>query len=258
MVTKKAKKMAIAIPLAVVFSLVGFITFNAQTQFLSNVDKEPQNIVLSKDFPSTSDLNDMINEADVIVIGHYTGLDSKWNMARNPNNPSEEDKENYVEGHLYNFNISDTIKGAIDSKQIKVNHRFAETIKLEVSDEVVSPEGIITKKATNVEIKEIVNKDPLYIEPKNGKKYMLFLKENKVIGNYFGAIEPFSIIIDKNNKAVLQTNIETIDEDSLTTETVFAGETFIVKNEIHETITDTISGKSLEELIKHVQKKNDR
>ena len=35
----------------------------------------------------------MINEADLVVIGEYEGLDSKWNMARNPSNPSEEDKE---------------------------------------------------------------------------------------------------------------------------------------------------------------------
>ncbi len=54
-------------------------------------------------------------------------------MARNPSNPSEEDKENYVEGHLYNFNISETIKGVNENKQIKINHRFAETVKLEDS-----------------------------------------------------------------------------------------------------------------------------
>lgn len=258
MATKKAKKSAIVISLAVVLGLGGFLTLNAQSQFLSDEEKGPQHIVLSKDYPSTSNLNDMINEADVIVIGQYTGLDSKWNMARNPNNPSEEDTENYVEGHLFNFNISETVKGTTDSEEIKVNHRYAETVELEVSDQVVSPKGIITKEATNVEIKDIVNQDPLYIEPRNGEKYMLFLKENKEIGNYFGAIEPFSIIIDENNKAELQTNIETIDEGSLTTTTVFAEKTFIVKNEIHETITDTISGTSLEELIRQVQKKNSK
>ncbi|KQL12436.1 hypothetical protein [Psychrobacillus sp. FJAT-21963] len=254
MLTKKSKKMAIVIPLAVVIGFGGYMTLSGQVHSLAGIEKEPQTVILSKDFPSTSDLNVMIDEADLVVIGHYNGLDSKWNMARNPNNPSQEDTENYVEGHLYNFKISETIKGASDSKQIQVNHRFAETVVLEVSDAVVSPEGIVTKEATKVDMKEIENKDPLFIEPANGKKYMLFLKKNEDLGSYYGAIEPFSISFDKNDKAELQTNIETIDEDSLTSQTQFAEETFIVKNEIHETITDTISGKSLKELIQQVQK----
>ncbi|TKI99165.1 cardiolipin synthase, partial [Bacillus cereus] len=111
MLSKKAKTMVIAIPLATVIGLGGYSAFNSHFSPVAEEDKNTETVILSKDFPATSDLNQMINEADLVVIGEYEGLDSKWNMARNPSNPSEEDKENYVEGHLYNFNISETIKG---------------------------------------------------------------------------------------------------------------------------------------------------
>ncbi|PFN23214.1 cardiolipin synthase [Bacillus cereus] len=253
MLSKKAKTIVIAIPLAAVIGFGGYSAYNSHFSNVAGEDKNAETVILSKDFPATSDLNQMINEADLVVIGEYGGLDSKWNMARNPNNPSEEDTENYVEGHLYNFNISETIKGNNKNKQIKINHRFAETVKLEDSNAVVAPDGTVTKQATKVTTKNVQNKDPLYIEPKVNKKYMLFLKKDQLFGNYYGAIEPFAITFDENNKADLQTNIETINESKMSSKAEIAGKTIVLKNEIHETITDNISGKTLNELIDQVK-----
>ena len=256
MLSKKTKTIIIAIPLATVIGFGGYSAFNSHFSPAAGEDNNTETVILSKDFPATSDLNQMINEADLVVIGEYEGLDSKWNMARNPSNPLEEDKENYVEGHLYNFNISETIKGVTENKQIKINHRFAETVKLEDSNAVVAPDGTVTKKATKVTTKEVQNKDPLYIEPKVNKKYMMFLKKDQLFGNYYGAIEPFAITFDENNKADLQTNIETINESKMSSKVQLAGKTIVLKNEIHETITDNISGKTLDELKEQVKQKN--
>ncbi len=253
MLTKKVKTVIMTTSLAIIFIFGSYTIFDIHVENLLNKDKEGNTVVISKDFPSTSDLNKMITEADIVVVGEYESFDSKWNMARNPNNLIEEDTENYVEGHLYNFNISGLIKGTTNSEKIKINHRFAETITLEESDEIIAPNGTIKKEATQVTTKEIENRDPLYIEPIIGKKYMLFLKKDEVFGNYYGAIEPFAIIFDENNSAKLQTNIETINEDSLSSEIKVKEKTFIVKNEINKTITDTISGMSLEELIQKVK-----
>ncbi|MBU0905228.1 MAG: hypothetical protein KKF57_08520 [Firmicutes bacterium] len=126
---------------------------------------------------------------------------------------------------------------------------------LEESNAVVAEDGIILKEATKVVTKKVENKDPLYIEPTLGKKYMLFLKEGETLGNYYGAIEPFSISFDKNNKAELDSNLKTINDDLLTSTIQFDGSEYILKNEIHETITDTISGRDLKELKEQVQKK---
>lgn len=252
MLTKKIKFSIMTTSLAIIFVFGSYTIFDTYKNNLNN-NNNGKEVILSKDYPSTSDLNKMITEADVVVIGEYESFDSKWNMARNPNNIMEEDLENYVEGHLYNFNISELIKGTTNSDKIKINHRFAETITLEESDAVIGSNGIIKKEATKVINKEIENRDPLYIEPTLGNKYMIFLKKDKTFENYYGAIEPFEIMFDENNTAKLQTNIKNINEDNLISEIKVGEKTFVVKNEIHETITDTISGKSLEELVQKVK-----
>ncbi len=118
---------------------------------------------------------------------------------------------------------------------------------------VVAPDGTVTKKATKVTTKEVQNKDPLYIEPKVNKKYMMFLKKNQLFGNYYGSIEPFAIIFAENNKADLQINIETINENKMSSKAQLVGKTIVLKNERHETITDNISGKNLDELKEQVK-----
>jgi len=255
MLTKKVWTMAIAIPMAVAIGFGGYNVSNNQNHSMAADNKVPQTILISKDFSLTSSFEEMVNQSDLVVIGEYKNFDSKWNMARDPYNPLEEDTENYVEGHLYNFKISETIKGTAVSKIVKVNHRYAESFLLEESNAVVAEDGIILKEATKVVTKKVENKDPLYIEPTLGKKYMLFLKEGETLGNYYGAIEPFSISFDKNNKAELDSNLKTINDDLLTSTIQFDGSEYILKNEIHETITDTISGRDLKELKEQVQKK---
>lgn len=61
------------------------------------------------------------------------------------------------------------------------------------------------------------------------KKYMMFLKKDQLFGNYYGAIEPFAITFDENNKADLQTNIETINESKMSSKAQLAGKTIVLK-----------------------------
>ena len=58
---------------------------------------------------------------------------------------------------------------------------------------------------------------------------MMFLKKDQLFGNYYGAIEPFAITFDENNKADLQTNIETINESKMSSKTQLAGKTIVLK-----------------------------
>lgn len=52
--------------------------------FISKNNLEPKTLVLT--FKVTNELSEMVQESDVIVIGEYKGLDSKWNMAKAPFN----------------------------------------------------------------------------------------------------------------------------------------------------------------------------
>jgi len=253
MLNKKVKSIITTICLCTIIGVGSYATFNSHYSKLINKNDGSSTVILSKDFPLTSYLNEMIEEADIIVIGEYTSFDSTWNMARNPDNLMENDSENYVEGHLFNFNISQLLKGSINKETIKVNHRFSETIKIEDSDAIIAPDGTIQKEATYVNVEEVTNKDPLYIEPMIGENYMLFLKKDDVFGTYYGAIEPFSIKFNEDDLAELQTNIETINEDNLMYDIKIKEKTFTIKNEIHETVNDTISGMNIDQIIQKVK-----
>ena len=53
--------------------------------------------------------------------------------------------------------------------------------------------------------------------------------KDQLFGNYYGAIEPFAITFDENNKADLQTNIETINESKMSSKAQLAGKTIVLK-----------------------------
>ncbi|UYX53654.1 hypothetical protein M3Y14_05785 [Bacillus thuringiensis] len=112
---KKLKFILLTVPFVICLSIGGYSIYFGEIG-----DKT---ILIAKDFPSTSRLEDMVKEADVVAIGNYDGLDSTWNMARNPQDISQEDQENYVEGHLYNFNVKEVLKGDPLQDRMKINYR---------------------------------------------------------------------------------------------------------------------------------------
>jgi hypothetical protein len=249
---KKLKLTLITVPLLAVLSFGGYYTFDIK----ASPNSETQTVLIGKDFPSTSDLEEMAAEADLVVIGSYSSFDSKWNMARNPEDPSKEDTENYVEGHLYNFNIDEVIKGIESNEVIKVNHRYLEELTLVDSNEEINSDGTIKKEATKVTTKKVKHNDPLYIEPKLNQNYMLFLKKNSAMNNYFGAIEPFIVKINSQGYAELQSNLLDLDLHDASVEQTVGSKNFVLKNDIENVITDRITGKSLEELKTLVKKFN--
>lgn len=246
------KKIAVAAAVLFVFFIA---TLSVYASYMSHTvsSREGDTIVIRRDFPLTSDLEEMVRESDVVVVGEYTGFASSWNMARNPYNVQEEDTEHYVEGHLFHFTVSELLKGDVENAEIQVNHRFAEKLRIEDSDAIISDDGRILKEATYVDVKEVMNPDPLYIEPETGKTYILFLKQDPVFKNYYGAIEPFSIQFDHNNVAELQTNIKTIKENDFKQDVRFNGKNFTIQNEMVESVNDTISGANMSEIIQKIK-----
>ncbi|PEX81521.1 cardiolipin synthase [Bacillus cereus] len=227
---KKLKFILLAVPFVIFLGIGGdSIDFG---------ESEDKTILIAKDFPSTSRLEDMVKEADVVAIGNYDGFDSTWNMARNPQDISQEDRENYVEGHLYNFNVKEVLKGDPLQDRMKINYRYAEQIEIDDSNS------------------KVVNEDPLYIKPEIGKKYMLFLKKDENMNHYFGAIEPFSIMFDENDIAYLQSNLVHVDEERLSVKKKQDNQTYILKNQVDHKISDTISNKKIDELKIEIEKYN--
>lgn len=198
------------------------------------------------DYSIALGLSEMANGAEIIVIGEYTGLDSTWNMSRNPRNPDEESNKNYVEGLLYNFSVHEVLKGELDSDTILVNHRHSETKNMPISNAELDAAGVIVKEATEWNEVRLTLEDPLYIEPEENATYILFLQENKNRNHYYGAAEPFSIKVT-DGVAALQSNLVGHTDAFTQTVTLDNGQTVDVTTEIG-TIEDTISGQTLEEV----------
>lgn len=235
-----------------VMMLLGVFTLASlyHNSVTDNAIAEITAISMSYDYPVATNLSQMTDEADLIVIGKYVGLDSIWNMARDPDNVKNEDSENYVEGQLYSFVIDDVLKGDTVTDTILVNHRYSETVKSIESNAKINEEGIIVKAATKSNEITLKVLDPLFIEPDLNSTYILFLLKDQDFGNYYGAIEPFVIKIT-DEIAVLQSNlidkadnfVQPIDIDgSRTVEVIIDG----------VSIDDTISGKSFEDIKKAI------
>lgn len=212
---------------------------------VSSVSSNSETIVLNKTFKTTNHLSEMVEEADVIVLGEYDGLYSKWDMA---NSSSHEIQSEDVEGHLFSFHVKEILKGDYVKNEILINHRYSENLVLEESNEIIDKNGIILKGATKVFTKKVENKDPLYIRPKSEETYIVFLKENNKLGHFYPALEPFMIEFDLRNIAHLKSNLINWDKNKYKFETKVKNKTFYIENDIDSTIKDNISGKKLRDI----------
>lgn len=215
-----------------------------------------KNLVVSYDIMSTNNLSNMVEESEVIVLGTYKSFDSSWNMARNPHDLNKEATDDYIEGRLYNFTVDEVLAGDLKTKEIRINHRYSETIKYEETsgDEIISPEGILIKEPSKVTIHELENKDPLFIEPEYNKQYIVFLKKsfNSEDNIYLRAIEPYLISIDANEVATLESNLINYNPKAYKIDKALNNSTLSISNEINGEITDRISGKKLQNLKKEI------
>lgn len=237
-------KSKISAPIAIVillgiFAVVLLCHFSAP----DNPVAEITSINISSDYPLAVNLSQMADAAEVVVMGKYSGFHSKWNMARDPENIKNEDSDHYVEGRLYNFVIDEVLKGDVDAKQIRINHRYFEVMKTVETNATVDKEGIIVKEATQT--KEVAFKvnDPLFIEPDQNGTYILFLLRDPDFGNYYAAVEPFMIKI-ADGIAILQSNL--INNTSGFKQSIREGSRAIEVTFGIESIDDTISGQPLE------------
>lgn len=250
MKSRRKTFLPVIIIMIAVLSGVGFWIFQRNNRLV----KQAISVNVSYDYPVTSSLEEMIEAADLIVAGRYTGLDSIWNMRRNPNDVNEEDSENYVEGHLYKFEIDDIIKGKADSNSILVNHRYSEQMSYTESNAITDEYGSIIQAATEEHEITFTASDPLFIEPETGTTYILFLLKDENFGNYYGAIEPFSIKFE-NSVASLQSNL--IDNGNTVSQEIPVEGDRVVKLTIggRLSVEDTISGNSYADILQRIETK---
>ena len=217
--------------LSTILAAVIIITAIIGVLFLSSNNTSPDySLNINYDHPVSLSATAMSDTADYIVIGKYEKLERTWNMRRDINDITKEATDDYVEGRLYKFTITEVVKGNIEETEILVNHRYLERLSYQANS-----------KATSVNVQ-----DPLYIEPQMGGTYMLFLSKDNNFGNYYGATEPFMVKIE-NDKAVLQSNLIEKEGDFVTTAKATNGDTVELRIGA-SSIEDNITGMTLAEL----------
>lgn len=202
---------------------------NTKTNEISSDIENEHVIGIEYDYPTSSNFESVIEEADLIVTGNYQEIDSKWNMARDPNNPDLEDEEYFTEGIIYNFSIDEVLYQSKDFNEssILVNLRHFERINVTLD---------------NGKVETIDYVDPFFIEPDINKKYVLFLQYNPQFDHYYAASEPFQFIVD-NNELSAKSNLFKENKSNIS-----KYNNIIVKGPTLDNISDEFSGTEVDEL----------
>ena len=210
-------------------------------------NENTQYIGIHTDYPVATSLEDMQRASTYILVGHFNGEYETWNMARNPENLSEEDEKNRVEGRLYQFEVEEVLRGDVTEETVAVNLTYSKAIESIVSNAEIDEEGNITKEATESKTYNYTVQDPLFIEPSTSDTYILFLLKNSQQNNFYGAIEPFRIRLE-GDKAVLETNL-TSGKAAQETVTMEDGQVFVVNMDV-PAIEDFIKNETAETIKK--------
>src|SRR5699024_3779344 len=165
---------------------------------------------------TAENFTEMIEKADVIVIGQYEGMNSTVNLIREDEDETKESTEEYIDAKVYNFHIDKTLKGKVEEDSILLAHRYSKKFAI---DEILGHE-----------VKEVEEADPTYIKPSMRKTFVAFLKNPEVEDFYEQSVEPYLIKVDDNEQVEVKSNIE----DDLN-------------------FDDTIEGKSLDELKEEIK-----
>src|SRR5690625_3481805 len=119
-------------------------------------DNVTEDVEMDEDYPVASSIDDLTEEADIIVIGQFLSDYETWNMARDPKDVQKEDENNDVEGKLYSFEVFDYLKGnGKDSIEVNMMHTF---------------NGVVSER---------------YFEPNVDRDVLLFLYYNNDLYNYY-------------------------------------------------------------------------
>ncbi|WP_430509869.1 hypothetical protein [Gottfriedia solisilvae] len=152
----------------------------------SSKTKNNTRTVIHSDKPVYNDIQEITKLADAVFIGTVIDVAGTRNLARNPQNPDEEDQSVYIEGVDYNVKVEEFLKGN-DNKDLLVTEE--RNVQLNKSDKPV--------------------KNEYYIGLENGQQYIFFANKSESTGRYYAVGEPFFFEL-KNNKVKVKSNDEEI------------------------------------------------
>ncbi len=177
------------LPLTIVMLL-----FACSTKEKVEIPKEEQGIAINIDAMLAENVDQMVKETPLIVVGSFERLIKHYNAAYDPKDPTKEAKNSVGERKLFDFRVDKVLKGSISSKVIQVSQPYRFSVTDLTEEQVKARVGLV--------------KDPYYFEPEQGKRYVLFLRkaENPPPSSqdYYGSfvIHVFSVSDDQKLSVV--------------------------------------------------------
>jgi len=220
--------------------------------------EEPYVIAPYSDYPISTSPQVMYERADCVVIGQYGDFLYKFNMSRDPSDPSKESPDRYSEGHMYAFQVEQVLKGEANTEIISVNIPYQERYDGEITNVVTDDRGNVIKEPTKRDPYEFYAIRDFYMEPDPEERVILFLLHDKETDVYFAANEPFTIVIGEDEALQLKSNLLLPQEEreALATQSFQSkkGRTILYQSNslLYDQLTDEISGRSLSELLEEL------
>lgn len=212
-----------------------------------NTDKIAQ-VNINMDYDIQKNLEEMVKVAPIIVTGYYESLDY-----RSVNTlESTSLHQLYDEGRVYQFHVTDYVKGQCPNK-IEIGQKYSREVAVTDDNAVVDESGLIKKSATesNTNVYTVLDGD--FMEPQLEKEYVLFLNVEHE-GIYYPGSTPF--VIELSNDTA-QLKAQWLKEDNLDSQTIENEDgkkvTFNIESNIDTSYQDNITGMSKSELIQQIQ-----
>lgn len=141
-----------------VFTLIIGIIYAKQ---IKKNDNSVYQQIINRDYEVAQSLEQLKENADIIVKGQYKSFIDIWNMSRDPVDIQKEDSEYYIEGKRYNFQIDEILKGQPQSDAIIVSLDSATKNSIDLRE----------SENDSPNVYEYMYENPLFIEPELGSEF---------------------------------------------------------------------------------------
>lgn len=131
-----------------------------------------QTRLIESDYPVYSDIQTLINESVLVVMGQYTDDPQEIiNTAKDPEVPSSASTQVYAESHVYHFAVLEVLKGTCHDAEIRVGLSY----------------GIRPAGASELAIKDT------FLEPTTNDYKILFLVYSDTDAFYYPTSQPYQL-----------------------------------------------------------------
>jgi hypothetical protein len=189
MLNKKGIVSGLIVSAAVVTVCLYACVFSSSLVRPSSVHAQELKTTSFADTPTYSNITELTNASTAVFIGKVEGEAGTRNLARDPQDPTKEDPNVYVEAVDYNVKVSSFLKGDPQSNVLVTEEQQMRSSK---NEPFVLAEH--------------------FIKLNPGETYVFFAQKSNISGRYFATGQPFFFSVKENVAQVNTTEQELLQQ----------------------------------------------